>query len=527
MAAATPDVPALPAFADGRLPTAVKPTAYAVSLDVQHAFAAPFEYKAVVTITAKVYDATPWFMVNVGKALVIDSVAFSAAGEKWTPVGMQRCDEDDINGWFFDKPLPEDAEVVATINITAEMKAALAGFYRATYDVDGEQHLMGLTQFEAVDARNALPCFDQPEFKAKFTVDITAPAKYIVLNNMPLENEGEGATDVDGGAAKKWQFATTPIMSSYLLAWVIGEFDHIEKKSHGGVTVRVFLPKGRNLDGRFALDIAAGALDVYADFFGTPYPLPKCDHVAAVDFAAGAMENWGLVTYRETALSLDEHASIDAKRRVAEVVAHENAHNWFGNLVTMKWWTDLWLNEGFATWAAVYCVERLDPSLGARVEMVSDILHPALNLDALRSSHPIEVTIHKAAEVDAIFDAISYLKGCSVIQMLYAWLGEEAFRNGMRAYVAKYAYQNTVTVDLWECLSEASGQPVGEVMSHFTKQVGFPLVSASYDAGTKEIVLDQQRFFKLGPDASDESLWDIPLAITVNDKQLPACVMKG
>ncbi|KAL6057849.1 Aminopeptidase [Balamuthia mandrillaris] len=400
------------------------------------------------------------------------------------------------------------------MRFTGILNDKMKGFYRSKYtNAKGEEAFMAVTQFEATDARRAFPCWDEPALKATFDVTITALNHFDVLSNMPLIDK------VQEGEFKTVKFATTPIMSTYLLAFVVGEFDYLEDTTTNGVVVRVYTPKGKKEQGRFGLDVAVKTLPFYEDYFKISYPLPKCDLIAIPDFAAGAMENWGLITYRETALLVDpESSSAHTRQWVALVVGHELAHQWFGNIVTMDWWTHLWLNEGFATWIEYLCVDYCFPEWNIWTQFVFSDLGRAFNLDALKSTHPVEVEVSDAADIDEIFDIISYSKGSSIVRMLANFLGEEAFKKGLNIYLNRHKYANALTEDLWAALSEASGKPVKELMDHWTKQDGYPVVSIvekkSEEKGKRTFVLKQQRFLSTGLDPKDTTTWWIPLTIS-------------
>ena len=307
-------------------------------------------------------------------------------------------------------------------------------------------------------------------------------------------------------------------MSTYLVAFCVGEFDYVQAQTDHGVLVRVYTPPGKSDSGVFALDCATKSLDAYDDFFGVPYPLPKLDMVAIPEFAMGAMENWGLVTYREVDLLIDPmKASSNQKQRVATVVTHELAHQWFGNLVTMTWWDDLWLNEGFASWAENWAADVLFPNWSMWDQFTTGHLSSAMRLDALKSSHPIQVPIHHAEEVEEVFDAISYCKGGSVVKMARAVLGMKAFQQGLGAYMKRHAYGNTETYDLWKAWEESSGMPVTEMMASWTTQMGFPLVTVvgeKWESNQVTLSLEQEWFLSDGSPLSDEEKakkWCIPL----------------
>lgn len=312
---------------------------------------------------------------------------------------------------------------------------------------------------------------------------------------------------------KTIQFDVTPIMSTYLLAFVVGEFEFVEGKTRDGVTMRVWTPLGKVDKGKFALDVGVKVLQYFSDYFAIAYPLPKQDMIAIPDFAAGAMENWGLITYRESALLCDESSSVSILQRVAYVVAHELAHQWFGNLVTMEWWKELWLNEGFATFIGNQAVDVLFPEWQIWTNFVSTYLFNALRLDALLSSHPIEVEVHRSREIDEIFDAISYSKGASVIRMLATYLGEAKFQKGLQIYLKRHQYANATTQDLWQALAESSGIKVKDLMHHWTASIGYPVVSV--DRKQKHIHVHQERFLSSGrPTAEqDSTVWHLHLPL--------------
>jgi len=411
---------------------------------------------------------------------------------------------------------PEPVHGPSTIDIefSAALSSDMRGFYKSSYTrADGSKATLATTQFEAASARRAFPCFDEPSLKATFEVEMTVPEDRLALSNTdPVSSEPAGA------GRKRVRFAKTPVMSTYLLAFVVGEFDRIEAKTKDGTPVRVYTMPGRSALGRFGLEAAVRGLDFFGEYYAIPYrdALAKVDLVAVPDFEAGAMENWGLITFREVALFVDpEKSSVPQRRRVAEVVLHELAHQWFGNLVTMQWWNELWLNESFATFMAYKAADALFPEWKVWEEYVSQTTSEGKSLDALRSSHPIEVPVKDPSEVDQIFDAISYNKGGSVLRMLEAAIGADVFRNGIRGYLKKHRYANASTRDLWNALSESSGQDVASMMATWTGQVGFPVVVATRQGG--KLALKQERFLiDRDPEkpAEDPTLWTIPVVGT-------------
>jgi len=352
--------------------------------------------------------------------------------------------------------------------------------------------------------------------KATFGVTLIIPAHLTALSNMP-ETSTTHMPGKAGCMMKKVVFDTTPKMSTYLLAWAVGEFDFVQGVSKGGVMLRVFSPPGRGIQGQFALDVGIRSLDFYDQYFNVRYPLPKLDMICITEFAMGAMENWGLVTYRETALMIDEAtASPQQKQRVAIVVAHELAHQWFGNLVTMSWWDGLWLNEGFAAYMEHFCTDALFPEYKMWEQFTTAGFSNAQRLDALKSSHPVIVPIKHAEEVEQVFDAISYNKGSTVVRMISAMLGPDKFQEGLQRYMAKHAYGNTETVDLWNSWSEVSGKDVAALMKSWTTIMGYPcvrVVSETWSATEVQVTLEQSRFLSDGSGTAedDTTLWCIPL----------------
>jgi puromycin-sensitive aminopeptidase len=396
----------------------------------------------------------------------------------------------------------------------------MAGFYKSTYsDANGNKKIMASTQFEALDARRAFPCWDEPGVKATFTVSLIVPAHLTALSNMP-EVSVTHIAGKNNAMLKKVVFEKSPKMSTYLLAWAVGEFDYVQGTSKNGVTIRIFSPPGRSSQGNFALDVGIRSLDFYDEFFHVHYPLPKLDMLCVTEFAMGAMENWGLVTYRENALMIDDaKASPQSKQRVAIVVAHELAHQWFGNLVTMSWWDGLWLNEGFAAFMEHFCIDALFPDYKIWEQFTTDAFGAAQRLDALKSSHPVIVPIKHAEEVEQVFDAISYCKGSTVVNMISAILGKDKFREGLQLYMRRHAYGNTETIDLWNAWSEVSGKNIPELMNVWTTVTGYPYLKVLEEHWTKsevKITLEQSRFLSDGSVVEDANVWSIPLLFATN-----------
>ncbi len=404
---------------------------------------------------------------------------------------------------------------------TGILNGDMSGFYKSSYsNADGEKMVMASTQFEALDARRAFPCWDEPDVKATFKVALIIEKHLQALSNMP-----ETRSQLLPGNKRRVDFDVSPIMSTYLLAWAIGEFDMVQGKTVDNVAVRIFCPPGRAPQGQFALDAGIEALNFYNNFFGIEYPLPKLDMLCVTEFAAGAMENWGLVTYREVDLMIGDDASSQQRQRVAIVVAHELAHQWFGNLVTMEWWNGLWLNEGFAAFMEHFCVDSLYPEYKIWDQYTTDAFGAAQRLDSLRSSHPVIVPIKHAEEVEQVFDAISYCKGSTCVRMVMHVIGIDAFRVGLQTYFAKYKFNNATTDQLWAEWSAASGVDIAGMMDTWTKTMGYPylkVVSEKWENESLEIELEQNWFLADGSATSDEGpLWSIPLQFATSSGVFP------
>ena len=409
----------------------------------------------------------------------------------------------------------KDTVITLAIKFKGILNDQMAGFYRAKYvdSESGETKYMATTQFEATDARRAFPCFDEPNLKATYSVTLVSEPNYTHLSNMNVKEEL-----VNEAGKKITVFNITPKMSTYLVAFIVAELAYVENTEFR-IPVRVYATPGTESKGQYSADLAAKTLKFFEYTFNIDYPLPKMDMVAVHEFSAGAMENWGLVTYRIADLLIEPNeASLDRLQRVAEVVQHELAHQWFGNLVTMDWWESLWLNEGFATWMAWYSCNNSNPDWKVWEQYVADSLQRALSLDSLRSSHPIEVPVKNAAEINQIFDAISYSKGSSVLRMVSKWIGEHYFIKGVSEYLCKYQYGNAKTEDLWKYLSLVSGKDVTNVMNVWTKKVGFPVVKVDETEDGK-ITLTQNRFLSTGDvqPEDDETIFPVLLSLKTNE----------
>ncbi|BDD59143.1 hypothetical protein MAP00_004376 [Monascus purpureus] len=511
------------------LPDVVKPVHYDVSLFGLE-FGGSWGYKGIVKIDTKITRPAKEITLNSKEIEVQDAEIFAKDGNNLAKASEITYDKTSERVTFIFPQEVTPADVVLYIKFTGTMNNSMAGFYRSKYKPvvepaadtpkEGEFHYMFSTQFESCDARRAFPCFDEPNLKASFDFEIEVPKGQVALSNMPVKSERDGSNP----GLKVVSFETTPVMSTYLLAWAVGDFGYVEamteRKYNGkSIPVRVYTTRGLEDQARFALECAHRTVDYFSEVFEIEYPLPKADLLAVHEFTMGAMENWGLVTYRTTAVLFDEGKSDTRyKNRIAYVVAHELAHQWFGNLVTMDWWNELWLNEGFATWVGWLAVDHFYPEWNVWSQFVAEGVQQAFHLDSLRASHPIEVPVRNALEVDQIFDHISYLKGSSVIRMLSDHLGRETFLRGVASYLKTHAYGNATTNDLWSALSKASNQDVRSFMDPWIRKIGFPVVTVVEKPD--QIEIRQNRFLSTG-DAKpeeDETTWWIPLGLKSGPK---------
>jgi len=390
----------------------------------------------------------------------------------------------------------------------------LRGFYRSVYkDPSGVSRTMAATQFEATDARRAFPCWDEPSFKAVFAVTLAIDPALTAVSNTAIVSE-----TLENGR-KVVRFADSIVMSTYLVALVVGELEATEPATVGGTRLQIWCVPGKKRLARFGQEIGAASLAFFEDYYGLPYPGDKLDLIAIPDFAAGAMENLGAITFRETALLVDETAASHAElERVADVVAHENAHMWFGDLVTMTWWNGIWLNEAFATFMEMLAVDAWKPEW-QRWTTFGVSRAAALSLDGLHSTRPIEFPVTSPRDADAMFDVLTYEKGASVLRMLEQYLGAVTFREGVRDYLRTHRFANADTGDLWAALGRSAQQPIPAVMDGWIFRPGYPVVTVSRDQGG-HLVLAQQRFNYLREPlppatAEPEQPWQVPVQLRV------------
>lgn len=399
-----------------------------------------------------------------------------------------------------------------SIDFIGYLNDKLVGFYRSKYKLNGKEKHLATTQFEAADARRAFPCWDEPEAKAKFDISFLVDNKLTAISNMPVVSKKRV------GKKTLYKFDTTPIMSTYLVYLGVGEFEFLQGRL-GKSVIRIVTTRGKKHLGKLSLEFTKQFLSYFQRYFKIPYPLPKLDMLAIPDFAAGAMENWGAITFRETILLYDpKTSSTETKQHIAEVIAHELAHQWFGNLVTMRWWNDLWLNESFATFMATKAVDSLYPKWDFWDQFLISEMTGGLSLDSLKSSHPIDVKVKSPSDVRQIFDEISYNKGGSVLMMLEEFIGQKNFQKGLHNYLKKHEYRNATTEDLWDSLGKASGQPVRKIMNTWVRQVGYPIIETTVK--DSKVRLEQKRFLLESTGKPKSEKWIIPLSIRTADKKI-------
>ncbi|XP_069834611.1 glutamyl aminopeptidase [Dendropsophus ebraccatus] len=395
-----------------------------------------------------------------------------------------------------------------TLQFAGQLNGSLVGFYRTTYEDKEGTKSIAATDHEPTDARKSFPCFDEPNKKATYKISIIHKKEYNALSNMPVER-----TDDLGNGWNQTHFEKSVPMSTYLVAFAVHQFDYEERKSKRGIPLRIYVQPEQKQTAVYAADTTETVFNFFEEYFNMNYSLPKLDQIAIPDFGTGAMENWGLITYRETNLLYDPNESATVnKQRVAAVIAHELVHQWFGNIVTMDWWDDLWLNEGFASFFEYSGVNSSEPDWNMIDQILIDDLLPVMRDDALLSSHPIIVQVSTPAEITSVFDAISYNKGASILRMLEDWITPEKFKLGCQNYLKKYEFKNAKTDDFWASLAEASNQPVKDVMDTWTRQMGYPVLSV--ESGNTVI---QQRFVldpkanASHPESPYNYLWNIPV----------------
>lgn len=492
-----------------RLSAGLKPIRYRIMVkpDLKN-----FIFSGEETVYLNVVEPTKVIVLH-SKDLVVSNVLVRQSRLSYMPKSVSYDDVAETLIIKFDQALVS-GKAELDLHFEGKILEGMRGLYRSKYTVGGEDRYLMTSQFEATDARRAFPCVDEPAAKAIFDVTLMVPKGMMAVSNtLPsVVKEHESGYQLV-------EFESTPKMSTYLLAMIVGEFEFLETKTKEGVLVRVFTTPGKKHQAKFALETASKMLSFYNEYFGINYPLPVLDMIAVPDFESGAMENWGAVTYRETAILVDEeHTSTNTKQWTAMVIAHELAHQWFGNLVTMEWWTHLWLNEGFASYIEYLAVDHLFPEWKIWEQFVAADLSRALELDGLENTHAIEIPVSHPREIGEIFDAVSYSKGAAVIRMLAEYLGEKDFQRGLSRYLKKHSYGNASTEDLWSAFEVVSKKPVRMMMINWTKQPGYPVVTIHEKSGG--FFLSQERFFSsVNHGKAKPQLWKVPVNFqTLGDK---------
>ena len=492
-----------------RLPTTVLPSRYAVTLrpDIPAA-----SFAGQVSITATASESTTSIVMNAIELDIHSAVVRQGDTEQTASIALDEATER--------LTLTVDEAVAAgdlTVDITFDgvLNDKLRGFYRSSFtDDDGTEHTIATTQFESTNARRCFPCWDEPAHKAVFEVALEVPDNLLAVSAM----SETGRTDLGDGLVQI-TYAPTPLMSTYLLAFCVGELEATDPVDVDGVPVRIVHRPGRGDEVTFALDATVFCLRWLTDYFGVPYFGDKIDMLAIPDFAFGAMENTGAVTFREVLLLVDEEKTTQPEQqRSVAVIAHELAHMWFGNLVTMQWWEGLWLKEAFATFMETSATHAYRPDWKVWEGFALD-RSAAYDVDSLHSTRSIEYEVESPADAEGMYDVLTYEKGASVVRMLEQYVGPDDFREGIRNYMRTHAFSNTVTSDLWRAIESATDLPVDEVMQEWIYDPGFPLVEASLDGD--QVLLDQRRF-SLSP-ATDEGNgdggeWKIPVTVEAGDE---------
>ncbi|UFX47038.1 M1 family metallopeptidase [Bradyrhizobium sp. 41S5] len=502
----------------GKLPKTVVPLSYAIELtpDIT-SLALP----GVETADIEVREATAQLTLNAINTTFAEATIDDGAqrAEVTTDATAQTAT------LTFVKPLAVGRHKLRIV-FTAQINKFGTGLFAVDYPTPAGIKRLISSKLEPADARRIFPCWDEPSFKASFALSVVIPRNLLAVGNMPVTSEAPVTDDL-----KKVTFAPTPKMSSYLFVLTVGELERVAADA-GGVTIGVVTTEGKSGQGRFALDSAVKLLAYYNDYFGVKYPLPKLDLIAVPGGFGGAMENWGGITFFESRLLFDPATNAEtAKRGIFAIIAHEMAHMWFGDLVTMAWWDNLWLNEGFASWMATKASEQFYPQWQNWLNGNS-AKQFAMALDARRTSHPVQQPIADHSEAVTAFDAITYNKGQALIRMLETYLGEQAFRDGIRKYMAAHAYSNSTTADLWQALETSGGKAITGIAASFTEQDGVPLVVAetACDGAAQRLTLRQDRFV-IAP-ANDPPLpahsWQIPVAIgPAQGKPFDEILLKG
>ncbi|MGC8537622.1 MAG: M1 family metallopeptidase [Candidatus Micrarchaeia archaeon] len=457
------------------------------------------------TETVKLAIAKPTKSIRMNSKEIKIKGAYISSGKLKQKAKASYNSKEEVVTFSFSKAVSGEAEL--EISFTGIHNDNMCGFYRSYYYKGTEKEYMLSSHFESTSARIAFPCFDEPSFKATFDISMVIDKELEAVSNMPVKEVK------DISASKKLvSFETTPKMSTYLVYLGVGKYDRVSG-SLGKLKISVLTVPGKGKDARIAFDYAKRFIAFYQKYFGIDYPLPKVDLLAIPDFAAGAMENWGAITFREVALLCNSNSSLKIRRYIADTVAHELAHQWFGDLVTMKWWNDLWLNESFATFMSFKARNHEFPEWHAYEDFISDNIGQALVQDQLKATHPINVDVKTPGEIDALFDAISYQKGASVLNMMNDYVGETAFKKGLNLYLKAHAYSNAAKEDLWDALEKASkalgsGKRINYMMDKWVTKAGYPELHVSKKGNS--VYIKQNRSF-LSKRVHSNDIWPVPV----------------
>uniref|UniRef100_A0ABM5GJS6 Aminopeptidase n=1 Tax=Pogona vitticeps TaxID=103695 RepID=A0ABM5GJS6_9SAUR len=471
-----------------KLPTHFYPNHYDLELMPEMA---EDRYNGTVTISITAEQTTQHIWLHLRETKITEMPLLkTSAGQS---VFLTRCFEYKPQEYVVveaQEPLAPDTYLL-TMKFQGQLNGSLVGFYRTTYVEDGITKSIAATDHEPTDARKSFPCFDEPNKKATYKISITHEDSYKALSNMPVEE-----TIALGNGWNRTTFHTSVPMSTYLVCWAVHQFDFIPRVSSRGIPLRIYAQPKQIHTAEYAANVTKVIFDFFEDYFNMNYSLPKLDKIAIPDFGTGAMENWGLITYRETNLLYDpQESAASNKQRVAAVVAHELVHQWFGNIVTMDWWDDLWLNEGFASFFEFLGVNATEGDWQMLDQILIEDLFPVMKEDSLVSSHPIVVDVSTPDEITSVFDSVSYSKGASILRMLEDWISPEKFKAGCQKYLEYYKFKNAKTDDFWKAMEEVSGESVKEVMDTWTRQMGYPVLDVH-----SNLTITQRRFL-LDPNA--------------------------